>query len=128
MPSLFLHPKEKERERRDSLIACFVRFKVVLSSVLVGLILCRAVAVIAASDNPATSTDKVNNGVTMGSPLTRSSVGMGPDENFINPSIAVSEEFTDNVFQSQANKKSDFITHLSPGLAFKYRTPFWDWD
>ncbi|HEX2768054.1 MAG TPA: TIGR03016 family PEP-CTERM system-associated outer membrane protein, partial [Geobacteraceae bacterium] len=44
------------------------------------------------------------------------------------PSIAVSEEYTDNVFQTQTDKKTEFITHLTPGLAFIYRAPFWDWD
>jgi hypothetical protein len=44
------------------------------------------------------------------------------------PSIAASEEYTDNVFQTQTDKKTDFITHLTPGLAFQYRAPFWDWD
>lgn len=44
------------------------------------------------------------------------------------PSIAVGEEYTDNVFQTQTDKKTEFITHLTPGLAFNYRAPFWDWD
>jgi hypothetical protein len=46
----------------------------------------------------------------------------------IHPSIAVSEEYTDNVFESRAFKQTDFITRLQPGLALKYNAPFWDWD
>ncbi len=44
------------------------------------------------------------------------------------PSIAVSEEYTDNVFQTHTERKTEFISHLTPGLAFQYRAPFWDWD
>jgi hypothetical protein len=44
------------------------------------------------------------------------------------PSIAVSEDYTDNIFQTQTDRKTDFITHLSPGLEFNYQAPFWDWD
>jgi hypothetical protein len=44
------------------------------------------------------------------------------------PSIEVSEEYTDNIFQTQPDKKTDFITHLTPGLVFKYQAPFWDWE
>lgn len=44
------------------------------------------------------------------------------------PSIAVSEEYTDNVFQTQTDKMTEFISHLTPGLAFEYRAPFWDLD
>jgi len=44
------------------------------------------------------------------------------------PSIAISEEFTDNVFEERDNKRSDFITRLIPGIAFTYNAPLWDWD
>ncbi len=44
------------------------------------------------------------------------------------PYLAVSEEFTDNVYESRAEKRSEFITRLLPGLTFKYVAPFWDWD
>ena len=43
------------------------------------------------------------------------------------PSIAVSEEYNDNVFETNV-KKSDYITRLMPGIAFGYSAPFWDWD
>jgi hypothetical protein len=46
----------------------------------------------------------------------------------LKPSIAVSEEFTDNVYESREDRKSEFITHLMPGLALKYNAPLWDWD
>ena len=44
------------------------------------------------------------------------------------PSIAVSEEYTDNVFESRDNKRSDFITRLLPGIAFTYNAPLMDWN
>jgi len=44
------------------------------------------------------------------------------------PSIAVSEEYTDNVYEKHLNKRSDYITLVQPGLTFKYNAPFWDWD
>lgn len=46
----------------------------------------------------------------------------------LRPAITVSEEFTDNVFESRDNREFDFITRLLPGVAFKYKAPFWDWD
>lgn len=46
----------------------------------------------------------------------------------IRPSIAVSEEFTDNVFETEVNKRSDFITRAIPGIDLKYRAPVLEWD
>lgn len=46
----------------------------------------------------------------------------------IKPSLTVSEEFTDNVLETNSNKKSDYITRVQPGLTFKYNAPLWDWD
>jgi hypothetical protein len=43
------------------------------------------------------------------------------------PSITVSEEYNDNVFETN-DRKSDYITRLMPGIAFGYSAPFWDWD
>lgn len=51
----------------------------------------------------------------------------GADYSFI-PSLAVNEEYTDNVFETNLNKKSDYITRILPGLALKYKAPLWDWD
>lgn len=46
----------------------------------------------------------------------------------IKPSLAISEEYTDNVFENNLDNKSDFITRLLPGVAIKYTAPLWDWD
>ncbi|MBC7961372.1 MAG: TIGR03016 family PEP-CTERM system-associated outer membrane protein, partial [Steroidobacteraceae bacterium] len=46
----------------------------------------------------------------------------------VKPSLAISEEYTDNVFENSTNKRSDYITRARPGLALKYNAPFWDWD
>ncbi|TLN00877.1 TIGR03016 family PEP-CTERM system-associated outer membrane protein, partial [bacterium] len=44
------------------------------------------------------------------------------------PYIAISEEFTDNVYESRDEKQSDFVTRFLPGMTFKYVAPLWDWD
>lgn len=46
----------------------------------------------------------------------------------VKPSLAISEEYTDNVFESNLNKRSDYITRIQPGLTLKYNAPLWDWD
>ena len=46
----------------------------------------------------------------------------------LNPSLSLSEEYTDNVFETETAKRTDFITRIMPGLAFATRAPFWDWD
>lgn len=46
----------------------------------------------------------------------------------IRPTLAISEEYTDNVFDSSVNKRSDYITRAQPGVSLKYMAPFWDWD
>jgi hypothetical protein len=46
----------------------------------------------------------------------------------IHPSIAVGEEYNDNVFDSRVNSKTDYITHTQPGLTAKYKTSILDWD
>lgn len=44
------------------------------------------------------------------------------------PSLAVSEEYTDNVYEARDQRRSDFITRLLPGLSLKYNAPLWDWN
>ena len=44
------------------------------------------------------------------------------------PSITVSEEYNDNVFETTNDRISDYITTLMPGIALMYSAPFWDWD
>ena len=46
----------------------------------------------------------------------------------VTPSVTLSEEYTDNVFDSNQGKKSDFITRARPGLSASYQAPLWDWD
>jgi predicted porin len=45
----------------------------------------------------------------------------------VSPSIGVSEEYNDNIFETP-EKKTDYITSLMPGLTLSYNAPFWDWD
>lgn len=44
------------------------------------------------------------------------------------PSLTVSEEYTDNVFASSLNKRTDYITRAQPGFMLQYNAPFWDWN
>lgn len=46
----------------------------------------------------------------------------------IRPSLAISEEYTDNVFENNLDKRSDYITRLLPGVEMKYTAPLWNWD
>jgi len=39
------------------------------------------------------------------------------------PSLAVSEEYTDNVFETGTNRISDYITRVLPGLVVSYKAP-----
>jgi hypothetical protein len=43
------------------------------------------------------------------------------------PSIAVSEEYTDNVFLTRYNKLDDYITRAIPAFTLDHKTAFWDW-
>lgn len=44
------------------------------------------------------------------------------------PSITVSEEYNDNVFDTSTHRVGDFITRAMPGATLKYVAPLWDWD
>jgi hypothetical protein len=44
----------------------------------------------------------------------------------VHPSLAVSEEFTDNVFETSTNRISDYITRTLPGLGLSYKAPALD--
>ena len=39
------------------------------------------------------------------------------------PSLAVSEEFTDNVYETNSRRLHDFITRVQPGVALGYKAP-----
>jgi hypothetical protein len=41
----------------------------------------------------------------------------------LHPSLAVSEEFTDNVFETNIKRNSDYITRVLPGIVMSYRAP-----
>ena len=41
----------------------------------------------------------------------------------LTPSLAVSEEYNDNVLDSATDRRSDFITRVQPGMALRYRAP-----
>ncbi len=52
----------------------------------------------------------------------------GAAEFTLHPSLTVGEEYTDNVFETSANKRADYITRVQPGINLQYKAPFWDWD
>ena len=45
----------------------------------------------------------------------------------VRPSIAISEEYSDNVNQTR-EKVSAFTTKVTPNIAASYNAPFWNWD
>ncbi|MHB8056676.1 MAG: TIGR03016 family PEP-CTERM system-associated outer membrane protein [Desulfuromonadaceae bacterium] len=46
----------------------------------------------------------------------------------LHPSLAVMEEFTDNVFETPTNRTSDYITRVLPGLVMYYKAPVLEGD
>ncbi|BCS54983.1 TIGR03016 family PEP-CTERM system-associated outer membrane protein [Geobacter sp. SVR] len=46
----------------------------------------------------------------------------------VHPSIAVGEEYTDNVFETRDNKIGDYITRIMPGLAIGAKGPVFSGD
>lgn len=44
------------------------------------------------------------------------------------PFVSVSEEFTDNVYETATGRQSDFITRVRPGATYRYQSPLWTWD
>ncbi|MDD5104841.1 MAG: TIGR03016 family PEP-CTERM system-associated outer membrane protein [Desulfuromonadaceae bacterium] len=44
------------------------------------------------------------------------------------PSLSVSEEYTDNIYEQSADKRAEYTTRVSPGATFRYTSPFWMWD
>lgn len=77
---------------------------------------------------PATTVFKISSCVTaLCILLLASGESQGADFS-LKPSLSVSQEYTDNVYESNLNKKTDYITRAQPGLALKYTAPLWDWD
>ena len=44
------------------------------------------------------------------------------------PSIAVGEEFTDNIFEDPEDKRTEYTTLVTPGFTSNYQSPLWRWD
>lgn len=44
------------------------------------------------------------------------------------PSVAVSEEITDNIYELSTGKRTEITTRIKPGATFRYQSPFWSWD
>lgn len=46
----------------------------------------------------------------------------------VSPSIAVTQEYTDNLFETPTNRVTESITRIQPGLSILYKAPLWDWQ
>lgn len=44
------------------------------------------------------------------------------------PFLSVGQEYTDNVFDTKDNRRTDYITRLRPGFSSKYEAARWKWD
>jgi len=66
--------------------------------------------------------------VLSGAPLYCFPANVSAAEISFRPSLAISEEFTDNIFEVPTNKRNEFITRLQPGFSSRYQAPFWNWD
>jgi len=44
------------------------------------------------------------------------------------PSLSVSEEVNDNIYETSSSKRTDYITRVMPGATFHYLAPLWNWD
>ncbi|MDA8155536.1 MAG: TIGR03016 family PEP-CTERM system-associated outer membrane protein [Actinomycetota bacterium] len=46
----------------------------------------------------------------------------------ISPSFSVQEQFDDNVFLTEKDRKADYITRLIPSVVLDYKAPLWNWN
>jgi len=44
------------------------------------------------------------------------------------PSVTISEEVTDNIYEQPTDKRTEYITRIRPGATLRYLSPFWTWD
>ncbi|GBD99295.1 hypothetical protein BMS3Abin07_01330 [bacterium BMS3Abin07] len=49
-------------------------------------------------------------------------------ESELKSSVVVSEEYTDNIFLADKDKKDDYITRVRPNITFDYNSPLWQWN
>ncbi len=54
--------------------------------------------------------------------FSAASIALGADFE-AHPSLAVSEEYADNVFETPGNRVSDYITRILPGIVMSYKAP-----
>ncbi|MDA8087084.1 MAG: TIGR03016 family PEP-CTERM system-associated outer membrane protein [Nitrospiraceae bacterium] len=43
-------------------------------------------------------------------------------------SLSVDEEYNDNVYLTEKDRTTDYITRVLPSLSFGYKAPLWNWD
>lgn len=67
-------------------------------------------------------------GLLMGAALHCSSTTAVAADLSFKPSVGVSEEVTDNIYERSFAKRSEYITRLLPGATFHYTSPVWTWD
>ncbi|MGB9081954.1 MAG: TIGR03016 family PEP-CTERM system-associated outer membrane protein [Desulfuromonadaceae bacterium] len=67
-------------------------------------------------------------GLLTGATLLWSSTTATAADLSFKPSVRVSEEVTDNIYEQSFAKRSEYITRLLPGATFHYTSPIWTWD
>ncbi|MSN27141.1 MAG: TIGR03016 family PEP-CTERM system-associated outer membrane protein [Geobacter sp.] len=64
---------------------------------------------------------------TMSTLLLIASNSQGADFSF-KPSLAISEEISDNIYQDANNRRTEFTTKVQPAFTSSYKAPLWHWD
>lgn len=67
-------------------------------------------------------------GLLTGAALLWSSTTATAADLSFKPSVRISEEVTDNIYEQSFAKRSEYITRLLPGATFHYTAPIWTWD
>ena len=60
--------------------------------------------------------------------LAASVASAAEEDRFVAPFLSVSEEYTDNVFDTKDNRRTDYISRVRPGLTSKYQSSRMQWE
>lgn len=61
--------------------------------------------------------------------LTAVSYGnAGAEDSLLAPFLSVGQEYTDNVFDTETNRRTEYITRIRPGFTSTYEAPRWKWQ
>ena len=65
--------------------------------------------------------------VVIGVTIAAASIADGSEIRAV-PSLAVGEEYDDNIFLVPERESADYITHVVPAIEAKYASPIWEWQ